>query len=64
MAISECAQDKLCEKVYDFLCDFKGQFYFCYKGSPEFFSDKRHISMREKNKKVSSCLYVKDAYKG
>ena len=67
-ALSECAQDKLCEKVYDFLCDNRGQFYLCYKGSPDFYSVGRTrfdlVSQEKKNKKVSSCLFVKETKSG
>ena len=59
-ALSECAHDQFCEKVYDFLCDYRGQFYFCYKGSPDFFSVKRNVVAEARTKKLSSCLFVKE----
>ena len=67
-ALSECAQDKLCDKVYDYLCDNRGQFYLCYNGSPDFYSVRRPrtdlIPQVEKNKKFSSCLFVKETKSG
>ena len=62
-ALAKCAGDANCGKVYDFTCDYNGQFYFCAKNATDFFSDKRltHSSPGSRNlKKRSSCIFVKE----
>ena len=45
-ALTKCASDNICEKVFDDQCDGSGTFLLCGRGTPEFTSD--HLSFSEK----------------
>ena len=64
-ALAKCASDPNCGKVYDFTCDYDGQFYLCPKNAIEYFSDKRKLTKPTNQNptppKVSSCIFVKES---
>ena len=67
----ECASDRKCGSVYDYLCDHnnqlkkKGQFYLCKTGSDQSFSSSRLTKNKlGKTTNGSSCLYIKETEYG